>query len=166
MQTRRVVWLGVLVVVLLLIGTVQGVLVWQYPELVGLRSGGYRQIAGLWVIAVTTLVLVMCVVGYHFLGHQLGHSAYRQVQADDVPRPMQADHSKSLDADVAQRVSSIRKLLRARYGLFWRHKTRLLLIIGEPTEIEAIAPTLAAHQWLEGQGTVLQCAGRAGSIIP
>ncbi|WP_190300976.1 ImcF-related family protein [Pseudomonas veronii] len=165
MQTRLVVWLGALVVVLLLIGTVLGVLVWQYPELVGLRSGGDRQIVGLWVIAVTTLVLVMCVVGYHFLGHRLGHSAYRQVQADDVPRPMLADHAKSLDTDAAQRVSSIRKQLRARYGLFWRYRTRLQLVIGEPTEIEALAPTLTKLFWLEGQGTVLLWGGSAQAAL-
>jgi len=161
MQTRRVVWLGALLVVLVLIGMGLGVLVWQYPELVGLRSDGDRQIAGLWVIAVTALVLVMCVVSYHFLGHQLGHSAYRQVQADDVPRPMQADHSKTIDTEAARRVSLIRKQLRARHGLFWRHKTRLLLVIGEPTEIEALAPTLTKHFWLEGQGTVLLWGGSA-----
>ncbi|PIB60495.1 ImcF-related family protein [Pseudomonas sp. 2822-17] len=165
MQTRRVVWLGALVVVLLLIGTVLGVLVWQYPELAGLRSDDDRQIAGLWVIAVTTLVLVMCAVGYHFFGHQLGHSAYRQAQADDVPRPRQADHSKPLDKDAAQRLSSIRKQLWAQYGLFWRQKTRLLLVIGEPTEIEALAPTLTKHFWLEGQRTVLLWGGSAQAAL-
>lgn len=58
--------------------------------------------------------------------------------------------------------------LRNRYGYFWRRKVRLLLVVGEPAQIEAIAPRLAEKQWLEGQDTVLlwggQYAGRIGSV--
>ncbi|MBU5224037.1 hypothetical protein KQH89_16385, partial [Vibrio cholerae] len=32
---------------------------------------------------------------------------------------------------------------------------RLLLIIGDPINVEAIAPNLTTQHWLEGQGTVL-----------
>ena len=51
--------------------------------------------------------------------------------------------------------------LRTCYGFFWRRKVRLLLVIGEPAEIKAIAPTLAEHHWLETQGTVLLWGGSA-----
>ncbi|MBY8950142.1 hypothetical protein J1G35_30150, partial [Pseudomonas sp. SH10-3B] len=57
--------------------------------------------------------------------------------------------------------SNLRAHLRHRHGLFWRHKTRLLLVIGEPTEIESLAPTLTKLFWLEGQGTVLLWGGSA-----
>ncbi|NWE44193.1 type VI secretion protein VasK, partial [Pseudomonas yamanorum] len=40
-------------------------------------------------------------------------------------------------------------------------KVRLLLVIGEPAEIAAIAPALADQKWLEGQGTVLLWGGSA-----
>lgn len=55
--------------------------------------------------------------------------------------------------------------LRTHYGLLWRRKTRLLLVIGEPAEIEAIAPTLATQLWLEAQGTVLLWGGSAQSAL-
>jgi type VI secretion system protein ImpL len=51
--------------------------------------------------------------------------------------------------------------LRTNYGFFWPHKIRLLLVIGEPAQIEAIAPTLAEQRWLESQGTVLLWGGSA-----
>ncbi|MCK1792051.1 ImcF-related family protein [Pseudomonas violetae] len=165
MQFRRVVWLAVLVVVLLLIGTVLGVLVWHYPEVFGFRSGSDRQTTGLWVIAATILLLVMCVGGYHLLGHQLGRSAYLRQEGDDVPQPTQASHPESRDAQAAQRVSSIKAYLRERYGVFWRRKVRLLLVVGEPAQIEAIAPTLAKQFWLEGQGTVLLWGGSAQAML-
>ena len=165
MQFRRVVWLAVLVVALLLIGTILGVLVWHYPEVFGFRSGSDRQTTGLWVISATTLVLVMCVAGYHLLGHQLGRSAYLRQEGDDVPQPTQASHPESRNAQAAQRVSSIKAYLRERYGFFWRCKVRLLLVLGEPAQIEAIAPTLADKRWLEGQGTVLLWGGSAWSTL-
>ena len=49
--------------------------------------------------------------------------------------------------------------LRDLYGPFWRRKTRLLLIAGEPAEIEAIAPGLTEQRWLVGEHTVLLWAG-------
>lgn len=49
--------------------------------------------------------------------------------------------------------------LRNVYGPLWRHKTRLLLLAGEPAEIEAIAPGLTEQRWLVGERTVLLWAG-------
>lgn len=49
--------------------------------------------------------------------------------------------------------------LRERHGFFWRRKVRLLLVVGEPEQIEAIAPGLREQRWLEGQNTVLLWAG-------
>ncbi|MHC8305776.1 ImcF-related family protein [Pseudomonas sp. PB3P13] len=165
MPFRRVVWLAVLVVALLLIGTILSVLVWHYPGVFGFRSGSDRQTTGLWVISATTLILVLCVGGYHLLGHQLGRSAYRQQEEDDIPPSAQASDLESRDAQAAQRVSSIKARLRDHYGLFWRRKVRLLLVVGEPDQIEAIAPTLAEQFWLEGQGTVLLWGGSAQSTL-
>jgi len=59
----------------------------------------------------------------------------------------------------------LRKHLRKHHGLLWRRKVRLLLVLGEPAQIEAIAPTLADKRWLEGQGTVLLWGGSAQSTL-
>ncbi|ANF85960.1 ImcF domain-containing protein [Pseudomonas antarctica] len=163
MQFGRLVWLTVLIIVLLLIGTILGVLVWQYPELFGFRSGDDRQSTMLWVIAAATLVLLMCVAGYHLLGHQFGYKAYPRIGADD--RSEQSARPESHDAQAVTRVSLVRSHMRDRHGIFWRRKVRLLLVVGEPAEIEAIAPTLAGQFWLEGQGTVLLWGGSAQAAL-
>ncbi|WP_442512935.1 ImcF-related family protein [Pseudomonas promysalinigenes] len=49
--------------------------------------------------------------------------------------------------------------MKGRYGFFWRRKIRLLLVVGEFEQIEAIAPGLSEQRWLEGQNTVLLWAG-------
>jgi len=74
-----------------------------------------------------------------------------------VPPPAEPDGQP----DLAEIIQGLRK----HYGVFWRRKVRLLLVIGEPTEIEAIAPTLADQQWLEGQGTVLLWGGSAQAAL-
>ncbi len=72
----------------------------------------------------------------------------------------------STEPDEQQDQAEVIQGLRRRHGIFWRHKVRLLLVVGEPTEIEAIAPTLADQHWLEGQGTVLLWGGSAQTASP
>ncbi|WP_226503050.1 ImcF-related family protein [Pseudomonas sp. MWU16-30317] len=73
--------------------------------------------------------------------------------------------SSSGEPDERPDLADIVGRLREHYGLFWRRKVRLLLIIGEPSEIAAIAPTLAEKYWLEGQNTVLLWGGSAQSNL-
>ncbi|MFK3663236.1 ImcF-related family protein [Scandinavium sp. NPDC088450] len=56
-------------------------------------------------------------------------------------------------------VRQIRNHLRRRYGIFWRNKTRLLLVTGEEAAIEQLVPGLQSSQWLEGDRTVLIYGG-------
>ncbi|WP_434570084.1 ImcF-related family protein [Pseudomonas sp. Z3-6] len=55
--------------------------------------------------------------------------------------------------------AELREHLRFQYGPLWRHKVRLLLIVGEPAQIAAIAPELEKKKWLEGERTVLLWGG-------
>ena len=55
--------------------------------------------------------------------------------------------------------------LRDQHGVFWRRRVRLLLVIGEPDQIHAIAPTLANDLCLVGQGTVLLWGGSAQAML-
>ncbi len=158
MQFRRSVGMGVLVGLLLLTGVILGVLVWHSPESLGLAAGSDRQMIWLWVISATTLVVVVILGGYHLLGRQLGHSAYHRLDADDVVPPAQPAATASFDTR-AQPNDAVKTYLRERHGPFWRQKVRLLLVVGEPVQIEAIAPGLAEQQWQEGRGTVLVWGG-------
>lgn len=54
---------------------------------------------------------------------------------------------------------ALQQHLRRRYGLFWRGKTRMLLVVGEAATVAQLAPGLPARQWLEGDRTVLIYGG-------
>ena len=159
MQFRRSVGLYVLVGVLLLTGVVLGVLIWRHPDSLGIGAGAVRQTIWLLVTSVATFAVGAFLVGYHFLGRRLGRSAYRRLDADDVLQPGRVPLTPSPDARTAQRVAKIKAYLREQHGHFWRHKVRLLLVVGEPDQIQAIAPGLKENQWLAGHNAVLLWGG-------
>jgi type VI secretion system protein ImpL len=159
MKFRRSVVFGVLVCAVLLTGIVLCGLIWRHPELLGIQTESARQTTWLSVTAVATIVVSTFLGGFYWLGHQLGQSAYSASVADDVPDASTAMGSEPANAQTNQTVDSVKASLRQTHGPFWRHKTRILLIIGEPTHIEAIAPGLAEKQWLETQNTVLLWGG-------
>lgn len=69
----------------------------------------------------------------------------------------QAPPSSEQSREVA--VTPLKSVMRERHGYFWRRHVRLLLVVGEPEEIEAVAPGLAEQNWQESRGTVLLWGG-------
>lgn len=71
------------------------------------------------------------------------------------------DSKKSKIASTSQPLVflDIKQHLHQRHGLLWRNKIRILLVVGENSAAEAIAPGLTTQQWLEGQGTLLLWGG-------
>ncbi len=161
MQFRRYVGFWVLAGMLLFVGTLLGMAVWRYPGWLNIQPNSERQTFWLLVIAAITLIVVMFLLAYHLLGRELGRSAYRKQDAEDL-QP-QVARSETSGAQLPQHVVPKAAYLRERYGLFWRSRLRLLLVVGEPEQIEAVAPGLAEQRWLEGQNTVLLWAGSVES---
>jgi type VI secretion system protein ImpL len=61
-------------------------------------------------------------------------------------------------------LGDIKPYLRNQHGPFWRQRTRILLLVGEPAAVEAIAPGLTSQLWLEGEGTVLLWGGEVTEL--
>jgi type VI secretion system protein ImpL len=130
-----------------------GWVIWGYGERLGLVESHHKLFAFLLVIAIT-------VVGYlapRLLVHLKRQSHREQGQAKKVYP--EADAPLVLPQRPAFQLSELHEHLNNRYGLFWRRKIRLLLVVGEPDQIEAIAPGLATQHWQEGHHTVLLWGG-------
>ncbi|WP_075183651.1 ImcF-related family protein [Pantoea sp. 1.19] len=54
--------------------------------------------------------------------------------------------------------------LRFRYGRRWQRKVRILLVMGNPDDVEKAAPGLSHDLWQEGDGSVLIYGGDAQSL--
>lgn len=53
--------------------------------------------------------------------------------------------------------------LRYRYGRRWKHRVKLLLVLGDAPRVEQLLPGLVQQHWLEGEGCVLLWGGSATS---
>ncbi|WP_445672911.1 ImcF-related family protein [Pseudomonas inefficax] len=91
----------------------------------------------------------------------LGALAIKQLAALDFTARLAKPFSKWLVTSTAIEPEDHTAVtfLRSHYGYFWRHKVRLLLVVGEPEYVEAIAPGLIAHGWLEGGSALLVYGG-------
>lgn len=76
-----------------------------------------------------------------------------------VGEPEQGKEASAQQARNNDDVGELREHLRNTYGFFWRHHIRVLLVVGEPDEIQVVAPELAEQHWQEGRGTVLLWGG-------
>ncbi|WP_434610956.1 ImcF-related family protein [Pseudomonas sp. R1-7] len=157
MQLRSFIRVWTVASGMLLICAALGAVMWRYPQSLGVQPDSDLQALGLLGISTMALVLVLFLGGFNFLGNVLGRSAYRKYQTDTSPPPtLNKVEPHSMNE---KSLIELRETLRHLYGPLWRHKVRLLLIVGEPTEITAIAPQLADKKWLEGQRTVLLWGG-------
>ncbi|RYC18325.1 ImcF-related family protein, partial [Yersinia pseudotuberculosis] len=150
------VWFWIVALLFLLAGAVLCWLVWQHPERVGLIQGTPQRDRWLTGLVVGTGILTLCAllsyVGTRLSGRKHFDEIRQQAQGDDVS--LLKENAKVGDIQQSE-LSHLKTRLRRRYGLFWRYKVRLLMVVGEPDEIAALAPQLAEQGWLEGQRTVL-----------
>ncbi|WP_256672804.1 ImcF-related family protein [Pseudomonas sp. C1C7] len=144
---------------LLLTGVVLGVQLWRHPESLGIMSGSARHTIWLSVTSATTFIVLIFWCAYHLLGGQFGRSEYRRSEADDVRQPAPVCPEERAGKETAATRAALKAYLRENHGPLWRFKVRLLLVVGEPEQIDAIAPTLKDKKWLIGHDTVLLWGG-------
>lgn len=81
-----------------------------------------------------------------------------------VPMASKASSTEAESGDLW--TTPLRQHLRDHYGILWRRPVRVLLVVGEPAEIEAIAPGLAAQYWLHMDDTLLLWGGSVAGKLP
>jgi type VI secretion system protein ImpL len=140
------VWFWIITLLLLLAGVVLCWLVWQHPEAVGLireTPERDRWLTGLVVgTSVVTLCALLSFVSLRLSGKKGFDETRQHAEGDDAPAPVKME--KAEDKSQTE-VRLLKTRLRRRYGLFWRYKVRLLMVVGETPEITALAPRLAGR---------------------
>ena len=132
-----------------------GWLIWHYGDAVGLDNNGRKiQVLLLVALLVAFVRLLPTLSGY------IKRLRHRETGREQGVYPDKESRLAPLPVRSAW-VSELRQALRARYGFFWRRKVRILMLMGEPMQVDAIAPKLVSQQWLEGEGTVLLWGGAA-----
>ncbi|MCQ3032706.1 type VI secretion protein VasK [Pseudomonas syringae] len=148
--------IGIWVVVMCLL-VIGGLLIWIDNPIIELRDEPQRIELSAWLLFACLIVLLLEGVFGLFertLAALEFVSRRREASGLQLPGPT----FNQPEQNVAERCKAH---LRENYNLLWRRKVRLLLVIGEPEHIEAIAPGLAEKRWLEGHDTVLLWGGSA-----
>ena len=102
-----------------------GWVIWRYGDQIGLAENYHK-------LLVFLLIITIAMVGFlapRLLAHLKRQNHREQGRADKVYPP--ADSQMVLPRQPIVHVSEMRAHLRDHHGIFWRRKTRLLLVIGE-----------------------------------
>ena len=139
-------------IVVLCLFVIGGLLVWVDNPILSVAGDTER-------LKWTAALLVVCLVV--LLLDSIGVVGIRKLAALDyfsqaykqIAMPLSwADHSRRARKSVGH-------YLREQHGYLWHRKVRLLLVVGEPEQIKAIAPNLGSENWLDAQNTVLIWGG-------
>ncbi|EPS2041048.1 ImcF-related family protein [Citrobacter sp. TSA-1] len=136
-------------------------MVWKHPDVAGIEDGSQQQIywliAGGCISGCALIVSVVLLAAVRSAGKQEFNALVDNTNGDDEKKKRENDKAPVHPAVVM--CNKIRGHLRSRIGLYWRRKTRLLLITGDEAAIEQLVPGLQSQQWLEGNRTVLIYGG-------
>jgi len=140
-------------------------MVWKHPDIAGIQYGSQQQtywlIAGGCISGCTLIMLVVHLWAALSAGKKEFDSLVANAGGDDEKKKRENDNDPVHPAVVM--CDRIRAHLRSRISLYWRSKTRLLLITGDDAAIEQLVPGLQQQQWLEGNRTVLIYGGSLAS---
>ncbi|WP_191832037.1 ImcF-related family protein [Pseudomonas fluorescens] len=139
-------------VVVLCLFVIGALLIWVDNPILSIKDQNQQLRLFVGLLAVCLLILLL---------DSLGMLGIRRLAALDflsrVPKALASAPAES----AAQKPGStvVARHLREQYGLFWRRKVRVLLVVGEDEQINAIVPGLVEKHWLEGEQTVLLWGG-------
>lgn len=140
----------------LLIAIVLGFIIWRFGGTVGLSGDKNKFLA--WLASLMLFIFLR--ISWHFSRLYRFRRGQQQLENQGLypEKEIRPESGKK-----TSRNSEVSSRLRTRYGLFWQHKVRLLLVMGESAQVEAIAPGLTEQRWQEGDHTVLIYGGRASA---
>ena len=136
-------------------------IVWKHPNMAGLQPDSEQQtywlIAGGCVTGCALLASLLLLVAVRSAGKAEFDGLVDGTNGDDEKKKRETEKVAVHPAVVM--CNTLRRHLHSRFGLFWRHKVRLLLVTGNEEAIEQLVPGLQRNQWLEGNRTVLIYGG-------
>ncbi len=160
MQFKRTRLLIVVLSFALLILALVGLVLWLYPSGLNFAFGSVQGWNLSAVLPGIALLIVLVVEGL-VLARRFGAASYRHL-TEDGDQPVAEVRSKASHAfhgAAADSFALSRMYLRQQYGCFWSRKIQVLLVVGEPAQVNAIVPGLIERQWLSGRAVVLLYGG-------
>lgn len=139
-------------IIILCLGVVGGLLIWVDNPIMPMGDQNLRLKLSAALLAFCLFVLLLdalCIAGIRKLAAlELSALFPKAMKLLKPPRAREKTASDPID-----------RYLREHRGFFWRRNMRVLLLVGERDQIEAIAPGLTECLWLVGHAEVLVYGG-------
>lgn len=162
--------IGSVVTVAFFLTVIVAFLFYAFPENVASATGfgpyDRQRILTLCAILVAALFLLgwLTEKAFDHAGKSGLYFHWGQKKAECVSPVMNAIASEDDDEEPVFSEDAVSEHLRFRYGRRWQHKVRLLLVMGNPDDVQKAAPGLCHDLWQEGDGNVLIYGGDAQSL--
>lgn len=115
----------------------------------------------LWLMSMGGMSFILMLVNFGVTVHQKGIQFYDNNNADSLQKNTVEEFESNRDLPYSQ----LKSYLNRRYRYLWYYKVKLLLVMGDGSDIENLIPGLQTHQWLEGDRTVLIYGGSLNDDI-
>lgn len=162
--------IGSVVTVAFFLTVIVAFLFYAFPENVASATGfgpyDRQRILTLCAILVAALFLLgwLTEKAFDHAGKSGLYFHWGQKKAECVSPVMNAIAREDDDEEPVFSEDAVSEHLRFRYGRRWQHKVRLLLVMGNPDDVQKAAPGLCHDLWQEGDGNVLIYGGDAQSL--
>ena len=162
--------IGSVVTVAFFLTVIVAFLFYAFPENVASATGfgpyDRQRILTLCAILVAALFLLgwLTEKAFDHAGKSGLYFHWGQKKAECISPVMNAIASEDDDEEPVFSEDAVSEHLRFRYGRRWHHKVRLLLVMGNPDDVQKAAPGLCHDLWQEGDGNVLIYGGDAQSL--
>ncbi|PVZ79330.1 type VI secretion protein VasK, partial [Serratia sp. S1B] len=130
-----------------------GWLIWRYGEHIGLDSQDKKLFAGLLFILIVVLGRLLPLIASYVRQKKHQKSGREQGIYPEQENRLKQPGNRSAVLD------ELRHYLSAQYGFFWKRHIKIIMLTGQPAQVEQLVPGLTTQHWLEGQGTVLIWGG-------
>ncbi|PLC90793.1 type VI secretion protein VasK [Klebsiella quasipneumoniae] len=162
--------IGSVVTVAFFLTAIVAFLFYAFPENVASATGfgpyDSQQILTFCAIMVAAMFLLgwLTEKAFDFAGKSGLYFQWGQKKAESITPVATTILSEEDDDELVFSEDAVSEHLRFRYGRRWQRKVRLLLVMGNPDDVEKAAPGLRHDLWQEGDGNVLIYGGDAQSL--
>lgn len=162
--------IGSVVTVAFFMTVIVAFLLYAFPEYVASATGfgpyDGQRILTFCAILVAALFLLgwLTEKAFDFAGKSGLYFQWGQKKAESITPVTNTILSEEDDEQPVFSEEAVSEHLRFRYGRRWQRKVRLLLVMGNPDDVQKVAPGLCHDLWQEGDGNVLIYGGDAQSL--
>ncbi|WP_312344775.1 ImcF-related family protein [Leclercia sp.] len=162
--------IGSIVTVAFFLTVIVAFLFYAFPESVASATGfgpyDDRRILTFCAILVAALFLLgwLTEKAFDFAGKSGLYFHWGQKKSQITAPMMNTIASEEDNEEPVFSEDAVSEHLRFRYGRRWQRKVRILLVMGNPDDVQKAAPGLCHDLWQEGDGNVLIYGGNAQSL--